>query len=327
MKVIPFKPPGDSPGRASREIENREMDQMLSGEMRKSAEGLEKTAMEDPIEIPLEDSQAMLDRMLSMIHADPELNAKAQAYVEESADKAEAEEMDTEELIRLGKALKESGKTLEDILGTETEKPVPDEARKRRRRWTKPAKILVGAAASFCVLITCSMSSDAMRMYWIEKLGWVFGNKPMTTVNNEEHFQVDREYTEIEALDLIKKDLGIIPIYFKEKPEGMVFDQVFIENNGQWAKLHYLYDEKYVTVLIDKSADDMSMGIVYDGNDIESIKLKTKSNIETIIHKIQRDEISTAFYAEIEYGSEYYSIIGDMEEEEFVQLIENIVFW
>lgn len=326
MKVIPFKPPGDSPSRASRETENRNMDQMLSEELKKTAEGLERAAMEDPMEVPAEDSQAMLDRMLSMIHADPELHAKAQTYIEDPAEEEAAEEMDTEELIRLGKALKESGKTLEDILGTEAEEPVPRETRKRRRRWTKPAKVLVGTAASFCVLITCSMSSEAMRMYWIEKLGWVFGNKPMTAVDNDEHFQVDREYTEIEALDIIQNSLGIRPIYFTKVPDGMMYDSVFVEEE-QWAKLYYICNEKYVTILMDKTNENMSLGVVYDGKEIGSIKLKTSDNIDAVIHKIQRDEENTALYAEIEYENVYYNIIGDMKEEEFISLIENSMRW
>ena len=166
-----------------------------------------------------------------------------------------------------------------------------------------------------------------MRMYWVEKLGWLLGNKPVTTVNNdEEHFSEDREYTETEALDLIKDELGIRPLYFLTMPEGMNYDALYIDEDAQWAKMFYLYESKVLTVLMDKSNKDMSFGVVYDGEDLGNINVQLK-NVDVTIHKIQRDERHIAYSAEMEYGSAFYYVSADMDEEEFLSLIKNVEFW
>ncbi len=341
MTVTQFRPPRDSKRRRKREPQNRKLDRILSDELQTTAEELEREAMKEPVEVPREDARKMLDRMLAAIHSDPELSAKAKetvfiedeagSPVQEAFTAAETPETeDMEELIRLGRALKASGKTLEDILeeapGEACAPEAEVEAPKKKRRWTRPAKVLVGAAASFVVLITVSMSSNAMRMYWIEKFGWLFGNKPMTTVNNENHFDEDRNYTETEALNVIKDSLGIKPIYFAMKPDSMKFEQVYVDEEAEWAKMFYIYNDMSIVVLMDKSREDTSLAKVYDGEDLGGIKIEA-SGEDVFIHKIQRDNMSKAFYAETEYGDTFYSVIGDMEEEVFKDLMKHIEFW
>ena len=351
MDIIKFRPSKDADEKALEEAENKQQDQRLAEEFRATAKELEARALarQPQTELPAEDAQAMLDRMLAQIHADPELHKRAEQLVEvpESTGENEKgsdgkmdreasvptvhtendEEADMEELIRLGRALKNSGKTLEDVIGKEAAQSSSDKDKRKRRRWRKSARIFIGAAASAAVVLIVSINSNAMRMYWVEKLGWLLGNKPVTTVNNdEEHFSEDREYTETEALDLIKDELGIRPLYFLTMPEGMNYDALYIDEDAQWAKMFYLYESKVLTVLMDKSNKDMSFGVVYDGEDLGNINVQLK-NVDVTIHKIQRDERHIAYSAEMEYGSAFYYVSADMDEEEFLSLIKNVEFW
>lgn len=351
MNIIKFRPSKDADEKALEEAENKQQDQRLAEEFRATAKELEARALarQPQTELPAEDAQAMLDRMLAQIHADPELHKRAEQLVEvpESTGENEKgsdgkmdreasvptvhtendEEADMEELIRLGRALKNSGKTLEDVIGKEAAQSSSDKDKRKRRRWRKSARIFIGAAASAAVVLIVSINSNAMRMYWVEKLGWLLGNKPVTTVNNdEEHFSEDREYTETEALDLIKDELGIRPLYFLTMPEGMNYDALYIDEDAQWAKMFYLYESKVLTVLMDKSNKDMSFGVVYDGEDLGNINVQLK-NVDVTIHKIQRDERHIAYSAEMEYGSAFYYVSADMDEEEFLSLIKNVEFW
>ena len=364
MKVTKFRVPAEPPKGSVREAEYRRMDRKLSEEMAKKADELEQAAMEEELSVPDEDAQAMLERMLAMIHADPRLNAKAKESVEvpkgaeavhsvsmadgtEAAVRASEDEAEQEELLRLGRALKASGKTLEDILGKDASDgpeasdetagpdrkrtaPVsPSEKKPKRKaewRWKRTARIFAGAAACLLVVFMVSMTSNAMRMFWIEKIEWLTGSKPRTTLNNEEHFSEEREYTETEALDLIKNTIGIRPVYFRKKPDGMKFEQVYVDEEAQWAKTFYDYEEKSVCVLMDRSDTEMSLGVVYDGEDLGTICMDV-NEVEVIIHKIQRDEEHIAYYAEAEYENAFYSVIGDMGEGEFLDLVENVAFW
>ena len=233
-----------------------------------------------------------------------------------------------EELIRLGRALKNSGKTLEDVIGKEAAQSSSDKDKRKRRRWRKSARIFIGAAASAAVVLIVSINSNAMRMYWVEKLGWLLGNKPVTTVNNdEEHLGEDRGYSEIEALDLIKDELGIRPLYFMKKTNGMAYDSMYIDKEAQWAKMFYQYNNKNIIVLMDRSDKEMSFGSVYDGEIIDSETIKTIGNVEADITHIQRDKKNFAYYATLKNGSVFYQIVGDMETDIFYDLIRNIEFW
>ena len=66
--------------------------------------------------------------------------------------------------------------------------------------------------------------------------------------------------------------------------------------------------------------------IVYDGEELET-KTEHIRNIDVIIHKIQRDKTHIGYYAELEYGNVFYYISGDMEEQDFLSLIDNMEFW
>ena len=351
MDIIKFRPSKDADEKALEEADNKQQDQRLAEEFRATAKELEARALarQPQTELPAEDAQAMLDRMLAQIHADPELHKRAEQLVEvpESTGENEKgsdgkmdreasvptvhtendEEADMEELIRLGRALKNSGKTLEDVIGKEAAQSSSDKDRRKRRRWRKSARIFIGAAASAAVVLIVSINSNAMRMYWVEKLGWLLGNKPVTTVNNDEnHFSEDREYTETEALDLIKSELGIQPLYFMNVPEGMKYSSVYIDEQSQWAKMFYVYNNKAIIVMMDKSDKDMSLGITYDGDALDSEE-KNVGDIKILLYKIQRDKDNTCYYAEAEYGSAFYQITGDISKEEFVKLISGMEFW
>ena len=351
MDIIKFRPSKDADEKALEEAENKQQDQRLAEEFRATAKELEARALarQPQTELPAEDAQAMLDRMLAQIHADPELHKRAEQLVEVPESTGENgkgsdgkmdreasvptvhtkndEEADMEELIRLGRALKNSGKTLEDVIGKEAAQSSSDKDKRKRRRWRKSARIFIGAAASAAVVLIVSINSNAMRMYWVEKLGWLLGNKPVTTVDNEEHFVEDREYTETEALDLIKNTLGMKPLYFMNVPEGMKYSSVYIDEQTQWVKMFYTYNQKNVIVLMDRSNKDMSLSAVYDGNVLTDKTVKTIGNIDVDIACIQRDKKNSAYYATFELGNIFYQITGDMEEQKFIELVKNIEFW
>ena len=352
MDIIKFRPSKDAGEKALEEAENKQQDQRLAEEFRATAKELEARALarQPQTELPAEDAQAMLDRMLAQIHADPELHKRAEQLVEVPESTGENgkgsdgkmdreasvptvhtendEEADMEELIRLGRALKNSGKTLEDVIGKEAAQPSSDKDKRKRRRWRKSARIFIGAAASAAVVLIVSINSNAMRMYWVEKLGWLLGNKPVTTVNNDaEHFSEDREYTETAALDLIQSELGIRPLYFMDVPEGMRYDSVYVDGDAQWAKMFYLCNDKNIIVLMDRSDKDMSFGAVQDGEMVNKKTITTVGSVDVDIVCIQRDKKNLAYYATLKVGSTFYQVVGDMEEIVFENLVKNIEFW
>ena len=75
MDIIKFRPSKDANEKALEEAENKQQDQRLAEEFSATAKELETRALarQPQTQLPAENAQAMLDRMLAQIHADPEL--------------------------------------------------------------------------------------------------------------------------------------------------------------------------------------------------------------------------------------------------------------
>jgi len=343
MSVTNFRIPRKMKNKLEQEYlqdeEAMKQDAFLRKEFFEEAARLEAEAADLELDIPeevrLQDSKDMLDRILSAAHADPKLAAILQqpvgaalpeCFVETQSEQMDDSEEDVEELILLGRALKESGKTLEDIVG---EDELSEEANaasphsQKKKGWSRRARVMAGAAASILILFTFSMSSEAMRNFLLHKTTWLFANKPVTTVTHSENFIEDREYAE--AIGLVKTELGVPALCFEKSLEGMSYEEVFLDKEAHYAKIIYKYENKIITVLIDSVNGEMSMSRAYDGEllDVCAIPLW---GLEVEIRKIQRDDDSMAFYADLSYGEGFYSIIADVEEEEFRYLVNNISF-
>ena len=84
MDIIKFRPSKDANEKALEEAENKQQDQRLAEEFSATAKELETRALarQPQTQLPAENAQAMLDRMLAQIHADPELHNRAKQLTE-----------------------------------------------------------------------------------------------------------------------------------------------------------------------------------------------------------------------------------------------------
>lgn len=203
MDIIKFRPSKDANEKALEEAENKQQDQRLAEEFSATAKELETRALarQPQTQLPAENAQAMLDRMLAQIHADPELHNRAKQLTEvpestgkngkDNAGKMDrkvsdstvyvenAKETDMEELILPWPGTQRQLENTGGRYWKGGSTVLVRQDRRKRRRWRKNARIFIGAAASAAVVLIVSINSNAMRMYWVEKLGWLLGNKPL----------------------------------------------------------------------------------------------------------------------------------------------------
>ncbi len=342
-------------------ILDRETDQLFQEEFQEQAKRLEAEATKEPIEIPDDRASQMLEEMLGKIRsgqlgeeARQKLDAPAgsTAYAQEEAaeetriiDKGEEPEEDTEELLQLGRALKESGKKLEDIL---REMPAADHppdrlnevledtseaaaekpARPRRRVLSsRKARIFAGAAAALAVVCAVTLSTSANRMYWVELFSQIFGNDAGVAVDNEAHYEEGLFREEDQALDAIKEQIGIEPLYFSIKPTGLRYDDAELNEEMGWGKMFYTYNDLIMTVNMRRASREITSTTYYDGEEIGSFQGELYDGTPIVMRKIQRDAEHTAYALDFERNNAFYSMIGDMEEEVFTDLVKNIRFW
>lgn len=92
------------------------------------------------------------------------------------------EEADMEELIRLGRALKNSGKTLEDVIGKEAGHSPRQTKTRGKEEVEKSARDLHWRLPRLQSVLIVSTTEGCVCM--VEKLGMLLGNNRLQTVNN-----------------------------------------------------------------------------------------------------------------------------------------------
>ena len=342
---------------------DRDVDRLFQEGFQEKARRLEAEAAREGIGMPDGRAEELLQAMLGSIRAG-ELGEEARRKLDEPVDGAGISGKgvvadgaeDTQELLRLGRALKESGRSLEELLAamppagqepstgagavssgeiSNAEEPGRDGKRKNgrgthgRRRFfrTRRARVFAGTAAALAVVCAVTMSTQANRMYWVEVMERLFLGGAGVVADPEEYMEEDWSSDESLALDAIKEQIGIEPLYFNEKPDGMDYDSVELDGDVGVGKIFYRYNGLIITVKMWRTSWKTAITAYYDGEQIDNWTRELYDGMPVEIKKVQRDEKSTAYALDFERNGAFYSIIGDVPEEVFEKLVENIRFW
>ena len=224
---------------------DRDVDRLFQEGFQEKARRLEAEAAREGAGMPDGRAEELLQAMLGSIRSG-ELGEEARRKLDEPADGAGISGKsavadgaeDTQELLRLGRALKESGRSLEELLAamppagqepslgagavssgeiSNAEEPGRDGKGKTgrgthgRRRFfrTRRARVFAGTAAALVVVCAVTMSTQANRMYWVELLETLFVRGMGTVADEETYTEEGWRSGEGEALDAIKEDMRV----------------------------------------------------------------------------------------------------------------------
>ncbi len=147
------------------------------------------------------------------------------------------------------------------------------------------------------------------------------GNTGRLSWNNQDNYLLEGSSIE-EAYAKIQEELGISVLKLSYIPEGMKLSELEIKDG--YAKMKFEYKDNYIRMLEVVYSEDSSgthfsdckeyMTITNDwiGQDIPVQKNKlSKGNVE--------------YYSHIEISNAYYTFEGIMEENEFLNIIENLI--
>ena len=195
-------------------------------------------------------------------------------------------------------------------------------ARKKKLLGRKRIHMLVAAAAVMTALLGVGLVGSGKKVYEPKVTQNARGDEVTTKVNNAD--LTASQYDEEAVCQEIQDELGVLPIRFKYRPEGMELSWYQINTEAGEALVQYSINGDIVYVYIFEKNVDSSVGIQYDGSILET-KVLESSGIEMPVYEIDGASNGNYYATTFEYLNTTYSISANVEKEEFEKIIENIL--
>ena len=195
-------------------------------------------------------------------------------------------------------------------------------ARKKKLLGRKRIHMLVAAAAVMTALLGVGLVGSGKKVYEPKVTQNARGDEVRTKINNEE--MMTSQYDEEAVCQEIQDELGVLPIQFKYRPNGMELTWYQIDLVTGEAILEYSVNENFIHIYIFEKNDNSTISAQYDG-----VVLGTET-IESVgedvpLYEIEGSSEGTYYEITFDYLNTSYSISSAMEKEEFQKIIENIL--
>ncbi|MCI6092535.1 DUF4367 domain-containing protein [bacterium] len=157
----------------------------------------------------------------------------------------------------------------------------------------------------------------------------LIGEREMVKVNSEREGEEDRiatDSTESKAWQDIKETLGIEPVRFWYRPEGMLMLEYEIDKELEDVCLIYTCNEGNLEYQLWANFRDKSIGYNVEDTLLCEETLLV-SGVEINIKTFQIEETKIKEYtAQFQYNGAYYVLNSNIEKEEFLKIINNLDF-
>lgn len=184
------------------------------------------------------------------------------------------------------------------------------------------AAVLVCSAGIFAA----SMTSQANRSYFLDSVRYWVGDDTRISIENDEGNEKEQK-DEQKAIDAIEEELDLDVPLILDCPENFKFRSYNVNVESGYALIEYCYGQEIVNIYINDYSDERKSGAyILDGKEIATVKMKNE-NINITIKKIQdKNDKKENYAAYWEKDSVFYQISGKMQQNEFMNLVNNIKF-
>lgn len=184
------------------------------------------------------------------------------------------------------------------------------------------AAVLVCSAGIFAA----SMTSQANRSYFLDSVRYWVGDDTRISIENDEGNEKEQK-DEQKAIDAIEEELDLDVPLILDRPENFKFRSYNVNVESGYALIEYCYGQEIVNIYINDYSDERKSGAyILDGKEIATVKMKNE-NINITIKKIQdKNDKKENYAAYWEKDSVFYQISGKMQQNEFMNLVNNIKF-
>lgn len=200
---------------------------------------------------------------------------------------------------------------------------------KIEEKWKKNRKKIMQRAAIIVLVggvFAAGLGADASREQIMNIFGKVGseGQKVFLEKTDEEIFDANEERDRKQ----ISEELGIDIPKLIYKPEGMVYESYELDDKIQSATMRYLtMDKKYYYIYMSKKAADSREVIEIDGKVINQHLLSVEYLEKGVkVEQIGEKSGKSLYKADFYYDDVYYLLIGELEKEEFDEIIKKMIF-
>lgn len=170
-----------------------------------------------------------------------------------------------------------------------------------------------------------SMSSQANRTFVMQKVQKALGNGKTTVIENstdrlESDTTEDRDRSEIENKLQIK-----LPEFFY-MPDKMVYKSYVLDEDAQYACLEYSYGEETIFLTVFTNCKDASGVSKNDtGEEIENLVSQFVDISVKLNEVMEKEDKKPTYIADWIYKNTYFEIMGKLDKDEMIKIIENIL--
>lgn len=190
----------------------------------------------------------------------------------------------------------------------------------------KAARVAAAVLVCSAGIFAASMTSQANRSYFLDSVRYWVGDDTRISIENDEGNEKEQK-DEQKAIDAIEEELDLDVPLILDRPENFKFRSYNVNVESGYALIEYCYGQEIVNIYINDYSDERKSGAyILDGKEIATVKMKNE-NINITIKKIQdKNDKKENYAAYWEKDSVFYQISGKMQQNEFMNLVNNIKF-
>ena len=201
------------------------------------------------------------------------------------------------------------------------------EIRRRKRRKAglfgrNRRRMLIAVAAVIVLLLGMGIVGSTKKLYVPVVMQKERGNEVNTKVENSESGY--SEYDEEAVCQEIEEKLGVLPVRFKYRPEGMVLTDYQLVGESEEAILEYSISDKILHLCIEKKKIETTTNSQLDGEILERAVVES-CGMEIPVYEVDGSTQDQYYTAEFEYLNTYYWVSGNIDQDVFIKIIENIL--
>ena len=192
----------------------------------------------------------------------------------------------------------------------------------------KRAKLIVALVAILVLVMGMSVSSVGSKSYMKELIEKFTGKSQVDVTNVKDmDSKESNDFLEKEAYQKISNSIGKNIIRINQRPKGMYFQSVDIDENIKQAYMYYKYKNEIIRYEILVNYKDSSKGSTKEDEKIDEYIVETQGvKIRVEEHKVPEKNVVLQI-AEYENRGISYQIKGVMKKEDIKKIIENLYFY
>ena len=203
-----------------------------------------------------------------------------------------------------------------------------DRRSKTMHRKKKKRYVVLALAAVLVLVFGSVMTSVGSKSYW--KVLWdrIAGEENAQFINVEEmDVHETQDLDEVHIYKEIWNELGITAVGWGYFPENTFLKDYEIDKDQTKATFIYECNGEIIRYVMYMNDEDSSLGQIKTDRLISEYKVETGEGISVSVKEYDIEDMEENRYAaEFEYDDAQYQIMGIVDEEEFIKIIENLIF-